>query len=112
MRQSIQPTYDSRETGPRYHVTSRVDDRTIVFREPIEDPFVRHTVHLRWPDLLRGLLRRRLSVTVLVDGDPDVMNDVMELDANTLVPDSTRQAEFQAGIHDAMRRMADTESDT
>lgn len=75
------PTYDSRETGPRYHVTSRIGDRTIAFQQPLDDPFVRHTVHLGQCDLLRGL-----TVTVLVDGDAAIVNDVLELDANILVP--------------------------
>lgn len=64
---------------PRYHVTSRIGDRTTSFRQPLPDPFVRHTVHLGWPELLRGLLRRGLSVTVLVDGDPDAVNAVLSL---------------------------------
>lgn len=42
-RQSIQPTYDSRETGPRYNVTTQIGDRTIGFQVPTEDPFVRTT---------------------------------------------------------------------
>lgn len=41
MRESIAPTHDSRETGPRYYVTTQLGDRTIAFRQPIEDPFVR-----------------------------------------------------------------------
>jgi hypothetical protein len=101
-RQSIQPTYDSRETGPRYHVTSRINDRTVTFQQSLDDPFVRHTVHLGWRDLLRGLLRRRLAVTVIVGADPELMDDVMELDANTLVPGSTRRDEFNQGINNAL----------
>lgn len=103
-RHSIQPTYDSRETGPRYHVTSRIDDRPVVTMEPIQDPFVRHTVYLGWRDLLRGLIRRRLSVTVLVGGDRDIVDDVLELDADTLVPSSSRAREFRSGIGKAMVR--------
>ena len=63
----------------RYHVTSRVGDKTIVFEERLDAPFVRHTVVLGWPDLLRGLLRRQLRVTVLVGADRDVMNAVLDL---------------------------------
>jgi hypothetical protein len=101
-RQSIQPTYDSRETGPRYHVTTTVDDRPVTWRESITDPFVRHTVTLGWRDLLRGVLRRRLTVIVTVGADNDMVDDVLELDANALIPGSTRGAEFQRGIHQAM----------
>ncbi|MCW2897881.1 MAG: hypothetical protein JWO67_146 [Streptosporangiaceae bacterium] len=103
-RQSIEPTYDSRETGPRFHVTTRIGDETIVFQQPIPDPFVRTTVHVgnRW-DLLRGLLRGRLTVEVIVSGDYEVVNDVLELDANTLTPNSTRRDEFNGHLADAIK---------
>lgn len=97
-RQSIPPTHDSRLSGPRYHVTTRIDDRTVEFRKPLADPFVRHTVRLGWRDLLRGLRRRQLTVTVLVGGAPDVVNDVLELDDNALVANSTRRQGFNAWI--------------
>jgi hypothetical protein len=93
-RQSITPTYDSRETGPRYHVTTRINDRTIGFEKPITDPFVRQTVHVGTRDLLRSLFRRRLEVVVIVGGDRDVVEDVLELDAEWLGGDSTRRDEF------------------
>lgn len=102
-RVSIQPTYDSTKTGPRYHVTTRLGDRTIGFQKPISDPFVNHRVTIGWPDLLRGLLRRRLEVVVLVGGDRDVVDDVLELDSEWLGGDSTRRDEFTAG---AFRRFA------
>lgn len=103
-RNSIRPTYDSRETGPRYHVTTRIGDRTIEFQKRVDDPFVSHRVTIGWPDLLRGLLRRRLAVTVLVGGDRDVVNDVLELDDNQLVPGSTRQAAFRSHLNEAIGR--------
>lgn len=93
-RVSIQPTYDSRETGPRYHVTTRIGDRTISFEKPLQDPFVNNRVTVGWPDLLRALLHRRLEVTVIVGGDRDVVEDVFELDAEWLGSDSTRRDEF------------------
>jgi hypothetical protein len=105
-RQSIKPTYDSRETGPRYHITTQIGDRTIAFQERIADPFVRHTVTIGWPDLLRGLLHRHLKVTVLVGGDRDIVNDVMELDANDLGYNCTRRDEFQLGLQAAMEGLA------
>jgi hypothetical protein len=111
MRESIAPTYDSRETGPRYHVTTQLDDRTIAFQEPIDDPFVRHTVHIGWLDLLRGLLRRHLDVIVKVGGDPDIVNDVLELNDNAIVPGSTRQRDFQRGVHHKLDRIARTTGD-
>lgn len=103
LRRSIEPTYDSRDTGPRYHVTTRIDDKTISFRQPAPDPFARTTVLVGWPDLLRGLLRRRLSVEVIVGGEVDVINDVLELDANTLIPHSTRDNEFRQYLADAVK---------
>lgn len=97
-RTSIQPTYDSRKTGPRYYVTTQIDDRTIEFQKPIADPFVRQTVHIGTRDLLRGLLRRHLTVVVNVGGDRDVVEDVMELDNNWLGSDSTRRDGFNAAL--------------
>jgi len=93
-RQSITPIYNSRQTGPRYHVTTRIGDRTITFEQRISDPFINTTVTVGWPDLLRGLLRRSLPVTVIVGGDRDVVDDVLELDSEWLGGDSTRRDEF------------------
>jgi hypothetical protein len=106
LRPSIRATYDSRETGPRYHVTVTVDDRPWVFRDPIPDPFARTTVRLtRW-DLLRSLLHG-MRVEVTIGGDPDVMNDVMELDENTLIAGRTRAAAFRQSIHQKLHAMVD-----
>jgi len=97
-RQSISPTYDSRETGPRYTVTYSVNGRIITWEERVPDPFVCAKVTVGWPDLLRSLLRGRLVVKVHVGGDADVVNDVLELDANALVPNSSRREEFNASV--------------
>lgn len=102
-RRSIEPTYDSRETGYRYHVTACINDKPVSFQHRIPDPFVRQTVHICWLDLLRGLLRRHLTVEVIVGGDLDVVNDVLELDSNTLLPNSTRRGEFNGYIGDAIK---------
>lgn len=104
MRQSIEPTYDSRKTGPRFHVTSTIDARPVAFMEPIQDPFVNHTIRIGWRDLLRGLFRRGLVVTVVVGGDKGIVDDVLELDADTLVANSTRRDEYNRGISRAFRR--------
>lgn len=94
-RVSIQPTYDSRQTGPRYHVTSKVNGRVATWRQPVPDPFVRTQVFVMgWRDLLGALLRHRMVVEVLVGGDPEVVEDVMELDANYLGTNCTRRDEF------------------
>jgi hypothetical protein len=108
IRQSIRPTYDSRETGPRFHVTYRIGTRTITFQQPTEDPFVRGTIALGWRDLLRGLVRGRLEVSMIVGGDRDIVDDVMELDENTLVPGrSTRRDAFNSHLGERMAAMVD-----
>ena len=57
----------------RYHVTTGVAGRTITFQHRVDDPFIAHRVTVGWRDLLRGLLRRRLVVEVMVDGDRDIV---------------------------------------
>lgn len=100
IRNSVKATYDSRATGPRYWVTTTVDGRAVNFRQSIPDPFVRATVEVRsWRDLLLGLLRRRLVVEVTVGADVELMNDVLELDEDTLIAGRTRQAAFQQSMH-------------
>jgi len=102
-RQSNRATYDSRETGPGYHVTTQVGDQTIQFRDPIEDPFVRTVVHVGLSDILRCLLRhRRIWVTVIVGGDPDRVNDVMELDKNTLIANSSRRDIWNSHLNERL----------
>lgn len=106
IRKSITPTYDHRKTGDRYTVTSKVNGRPIAWQEPIPDPFVRHTVHVSWKDLLRSLIRRRgLAVEVTVGGDPGIVEDVLELDANYLGPNCTRRQEFNTELLIAMDLM-------
>jgi len=111
-RNSIRPTYDSRETGPRFHVTTQVGDRTVGFQRAVDDPFVRHTVTIGWPDLLRGLFHRRLVVTVIIGGDKDIEDDVLELDENTLIPNSTRRAAFDSHINESIGRFIGGEAVT
>lgn len=106
LRNSIRSTYDSRETGPRFWVTTYVGGRKITWRRPIADPFVYQTVRIGWPDLLRGLLRRHLVVNVIVGGDKAIEDDVLELDENYLIPGSTRRAAFNSHIGDALARGA------
>lgn len=80
-------------------MTTTIDGNPLTFRAPIEDPFVRQTVTLGWRDLLRGVLRRRgLVVEVTVGADIEAMNDVLELDENTLIAGRTRKAAFQQSI--------------
>jgi hypothetical protein len=99
-RNSVRATYDSRETGPRYWVTTTINGRPGIFRQPIPDPFVRTTVEIfGWRDLLLGLFRKRLVVEVTVGADSALMDDVLELDENTLIAGRTRKAAFQQSMH-------------
>lgn len=105
MRKSIQPTYDSAKTGPRYHVTYKLDGRVITWRERLDDPFVRAVLRVSWLDRLKSLLRREMEVEVLVDADPEVIEDILELDANYLGLDpSTRREESRQDMHKALLR--------
>ena len=57
--------------------------------------------------MLRALIRRRhLVVTVLIDGDRDIVNDVLELNDNTLIPNSTRRDEFNQHLSDVLEMEA------
>lgn len=106
-RQSIRATYDSRNTGPQYHVTTRLGDRTIIFQQPTDDPFVSMTVQISWRDVFRELLHgHRVRVTVMVGGHPDRIADVLELDDNTLTSNSTRRATFDSHINESLGRLA------
>lgn len=102
IRESVTATYDSRETGHPYWVTATINDRPVGTRHELPDPFVRHTLRISLADLLRGVLRRGLTVEVTVSGEMERMNDVLELDENNLVPGRTRRVEFQAGMHNAL----------
>ena len=105
-RTSIQPTHDHRETGDRYRVETRVNDRPLP-DVPTSDPFVFHRVTVGWRDLLRAVLRRHLEVVVIVTGDQDIVEDVLELNADYLgLHDSTRHAEWDAQVEKALREAA------
>jgi hypothetical protein len=103
VKTSITPTYDSRQTGPRYWVTTEIDGKAIEFQRPIDDPFVRKTVNIdwRWFSWLPWP-SRKLTVTVLVGADRELMDDVLELDDNQLVAGRSRRVEFNAGMHRAL----------
>lgn len=106
-RQSIRATYDSRDTGMPYHVTYRINDRTVTFQEPISDPFVNARLRVHWWDALKAFIRdRHLSVSVIVSGDVERMNDVLELDSDTLIPGSTRQTAFRSHVNETLGQPA------
>lgn len=60
------------ELEPKAHITTRVNGELIgEFMAPLDDPFVRHGVHIGRRDLLRTLLRgRALKVEVTVGANP------------------------------------------
>lgn len=103
-RVSVAPTYNRSETGDRFSVETRVNDR-LVSVTFMPDPFMHHRVTFGWRDLFRGLLRG-LEVTVVVSGDPDIVEDVSELDADYLgQPGSSRRQEWDARVDAALRRV-------
>lgn len=104
---SVRATYDSRETGPRYWVTTTIDGKPVEFRQPLSDPFVRKTVNLEWR-LVSWLPwpRHRVTVEVTVGADPELMNDVLELDDNTLIPGRTRKEAFRQSMHGKLAAFA------
>lgn len=67
------------DTDPkkRFDYTVRVNDKTIDFQVPIDDPFIRTTVYVEWR-LISWLPfpRIRHKVEVLVNGDTDAVNAV------------------------------------
>lgn len=101
-RSSIAPTYDSRQTGPPFTVETRLNGQRLSY-ERIFDPFIATRVTVGWRDLLRGLLRRRLEVEVLVGGDREIVEDVSELDDDYKgQPGSSRRAEWDAQLQGAL----------
>jgi hypothetical protein len=115
-RQSIEPTYDSRETGDAYTVETREGDKRID-KIAIADPFVNTTIHIRgWRNawaVLRG--RYRCSVHVGAD-DPARIEDIFELnDDYKGQKGSTRRtdwdAQFQRDLSDFAAVIAEHEDD-
>lgn len=105
-RQSIQPTYDHRETGDRFWVETRINGRRLN-EVTTRDPFVYHRVVIGWRDLLRFVLRGR-ELTMIVGGDPEIVDDVMELDADCLTTNSTRRDEWNERIRHRLHLLTDS----
>lgn len=110
LKPSLRATYDSAVTGYPYRVTTFIGGRFAGQRR-IPDPFVRQTVYVSLLDLLRGLFRRGLTVQITIGGDPERMNDVLELDEQTLIPGRTRQAAFQQSMHQKLRAFGEEHGD-
>jgi hypothetical protein len=104
-RDSIRATYDSRQTGPRYRYSTTVGNRVIDYQKPVDDPFIYTAISIGWRDLLAGLMRGRCQVTVNVGGaDPEIIEDVLELDENYLGPNCTRRDAFHSHLNEALGR--------
>lgn len=74
-----------------FTVTTRVDGKTIQFRQPVTDPFLRHTVTVEmWPvRWLPRLLRQAHVVELVVDADQATMACVFAVLA---IPPAERHA--------------------
>lgn len=91
-------------SGDRYRITTTVDDRR-VSETHMRDPFAHHRVTVGWCDLLRGVFRRKVVVVVVLDADPEMVEDVLELDADYLGKHgSTRRAEWNRHVLEALAR--------
>jgi hypothetical protein len=112
-RQSIQPTYDHRQTGDRFTVEYSINGVRLGEPTSITDPFVSGRVTIGWHDLLRCLLRFcATTVEITVRGDAEIVEDVLELDANYLgTHSSTRRKAFKARLESSLRDLADEEED-
>lgn len=102
-RQSIQPTYDSRVSGPPYYVWTFLNGKR-VGKQDLQDPFVNTRVSVSWLDLFRGLFRRNFIVEVQVHAhDHQRTEDVMELDANYLSYNSTRRDDWNKELNQSLQ---------
>ncbi len=108
-RKSIEPTYDHRETGDRFTVETRINGLRLN-EVTVRDPFVHHRVTIAWRDLFRFALGGR-SVTVVLGGDPQIVDDVLELDADCLTFNSTRRDEWNACVESRLRDIAAVEAE-
>lgn len=68
---------------------------------------MRHRVSVSFWDAIKSLIRTgRVEVVVTVDGTPEAVEDVMELDADYLGHQNTRRHEFNAGINRALSELS------
>ena len=105
-RQSIEPTYNREKTGDRFTVEIRENDRRLSI-ESMPDPFVNATVSPRGWRVALAVLRRRYSVTVVVGGDRDIVEDVCELDDDYKGGfGSSRRAEWDQRLEGALHDFA------
>lgn len=114
-RRSIQPTYDRSKTGDRFTLEIRENGQRLSV-ESMSDPFHNTRIHPRGWRAALGVLLRRYEVTVIVGGDHDIVEDVMELDDDYKGEHgSTRRTEwdgqFQRALVDFAARAGETTDD-
>lgn len=63
-----------------YYITTKLNDKSITWRHPLEDPFVRNETSISWWDRLKSLFKKELRVTVIIDADREVIFKVMNID--------------------------------
>lgn len=100
---------DERRTP--YEVEVRENDRRVSI-ERIVDPFIHTTIHPRgWRNAVR-LLFRRLTFTVIVSGDSEIVERILELDDDYLgPPGSESRRKWDEQLQGALHRFAQGASD-
>jgi hypothetical protein len=89
--------------APTYHLSVFVGGRELDFHKPIPDPFHRTDVTIGWRDLLRGLLRRRLVIRVMVGADRHTEEAVLALNPDHLgYADSPSRKAWDARVNEWM----------
>lgn len=106
LRLSINPTYDSRKTGPRFTVETFVNGRTVCAQH-IPNPFIKTFVSVSVWDCLKSILFGGCSVEVRVSGHASIVEDILELDANYIGQGNTRRTEWNASIERALSERSD-----
>lgn len=110
-RQSIQPTYDRQKTGDRFTLEIRENDKRLSV-ESLPDPFHNTTIRPRGWRVALGVLLRRCTFTVIVGGDPEIVEDVIELDGDYLGRfGSTRRSKWDAQLEGALHDLAAREAE-
>lgn len=102
IRQSIEPTYDRTKTGDRFTLEIRENGKRLS-AERMPDPFHNTTIHPRGWRAALAVLLHRYKITVIVDGDRDIVEDVLELDDDYKgLPNSTRWQEWDQRVDRAL----------
>lgn len=91
---------------PAYYLTTAVQGKTVDWRKPMADPFVtgRLTTRFGWRDRLRILMGRPIVVEVSIDGSPETVEAVLELDDDYLgAYGSERRRAWNERVNAALR---------